>query len=506
MTELNENVKQKFLEKVLIIKHDEKNQYFTETSPIVNKWFDQIQKETPDLIIVCTQNSKSGTKNHFQHWLGKKINQSSQYLLLSKVDAIPISSFLSFKKPYNVRTRIYYNSNNIITGFMNKELSKKSSFSSKNSFDNLYNSKNKETLLSRIYVDNFKKYQQTIKRNIIVSYKMKRKTIDKYGDGIILSIITIYDLKGNYHNLIINNYNPVNLIGNINTIFKNYLEIIDPKINGQKPFNYIYYISSDTTEESLKLNITRSCNQLSKDNFLNNILLINYNINRNNLDIDKIKLELEKNPYIIIVCLQNITINKNKGIDSIIPCHYIKLKNDANNITMTINNSNFIKTNEFNIITDIYINKNCPNLINRCNIIKSNRDNSGKIISMIYLNEPVNNSANTNSSSTSNNSANTNSSSTSNNKYFLLTIYNYQNNQHNNNSPITNNLKIKNKLLNQLGNKLLNQLGNKSQIYYALEDGVKIPDNTNKSPKLVNFSSNNSNNHLNVIDFNKINT
>lgn len=126
---------------------------------------------------------------------------------------------------------------------------------------------------------------------------MKRKTIDKYGSGIILSIITILDINGNYHNLIIYNYNPVNLIRNTNTIFNNYLNTFYTKINKKSPFNYIFTISSDTPEESLKLNITRQCNHLSKDNFLNNILLINYDINRNNLDIDKIKLELEKSIY-----------------------------------------------------------------------------------------------------------------------------------------------------------------------------------------------------------------
>lgn len=105
MTESTELTKQQFLEKVLIIKHDEKNQYFTETSPIVNEWFVKIQETTPNLIIVCTQNSKSGTENHFQHWLGKKImkfkTNESLYFLLSKVDATRISnssSLLSLTK------------------------------------------------------------------------------------------------------------------------------------------------------------------------------------------------------------------------------------------------------------------------------------------------------------------------------------------------------------------------------------------------------------------------
>jgi len=170
-----DNATKYFEENVLVINYDEKKilntKINTEINTEINKKMQEINDKKPRILIVCTQNSKSGPYKHFQHLLGEKIKEN--YKLLSKVDAsIPILSFLCNS---NVRTRIYYDSDKIIIGFQDNRLSKKSSFSMFSS-NNLYNSDVTE-------INNKEK-------DIIVSYKMRRKNINKC-NGVILCIITV---------------------------------------------------------------------------------------------------------------------------------------------------------------------------------------------------------------------------------------------------------------------------------------------------------------------------
>ena len=70
------------------------------------------------MIVVCTQNSKSCTKDHFQHMIKTMLLENS-FFLIDKADATSTSNSSSFScarkifgnKPFNCRTRIYCNFN-----------------------------------------------------------------------------------------------------------------------------------------------------------------------------------------------------------------------------------------------------------------------------------------------------------------------------------------------------------------------------------------------------------
>ena len=118
----------------LFIYFDEKeyNQKDFEKSKNTNSLYNELKtkiikirhshlKETPTngiMIVVCTQNSKSCTKDHFQHMIKTMLLENS-FFLIDKADATSTSNSSSFScsrkifgnKPFNCRTRIYGNFN-----------------------------------------------------------------------------------------------------------------------------------------------------------------------------------------------------------------------------------------------------------------------------------------------------------------------------------------------------------------------------------------------------------
>ena len=206
------------LDKILLINIDEKQREYDD-SEIIFDYADMlkaIEDSKPYLIIVTSQNSLSRTDNHFQHILGEKILGKNfgfkkekeiplKYKRLSKTDATkPIHSSSIFSKffkkdndPYNVRTRIYYSTDNVCLNFEDEELSKKSCFTNKKSSDNEYYSKSTEKCISQ-------GTDITITNYYMKRYSDINEILSKTGNGII-TIGLIFKIKDTEYKLIISN-------------------------------------------------------------------------------------------------------------------------------------------------------------------------------------------------------------------------------------------------------------------------------------------------------------
>jgi hypothetical protein len=214
------------LDKILLINFDEEHSEYNEskmTYLLANR-LKSIKDSQPYLIIVTSQNSLSRTDNHFQHILGeyilgekifngyKSINDiilPLKYKRLSKTDAIkPIHSSSIFSKifkkdndPYNVRTRIYYSTDNVCLEFNDPELSKKSCFTNKKSSDNEYYSK---STLKSIEECTLRRSNITITNYYMKRYSDINENLSKTGNGII-TIGLIFKIKDTKYKLIITN-------------------------------------------------------------------------------------------------------------------------------------------------------------------------------------------------------------------------------------------------------------------------------------------------------------
>ena len=108
----------------LILSYNEGAEDFTHGDHC-NEIKEKIIKEKPLFIFVCTQESKTVGKEHYQHILGTVIkeitlNNKRCYKPLLKVDA-SISTLASIVKTNkNVRTRIYYNENVVLNNITTK--------------------------------------------------------------------------------------------------------------------------------------------------------------------------------------------------------------------------------------------------------------------------------------------------------------------------------------------------------------------------------------------------
>ena len=104
---------------VLVINYDENNKSPNEYKII--EIHNILMSKSPDIFVLTTQDSRSGTSSHIQHSIREKIkNEFKNYYLLSKIDGTRKSDskigMLQFKKPYNVRTRIWINTDTVFKG------------------------------------------------------------------------------------------------------------------------------------------------------------------------------------------------------------------------------------------------------------------------------------------------------------------------------------------------------------------------------------------------------
>jgi len=149
MTETYES-KDKILEKILLINFDEekklyigeKNFQLRFRTKIQNLFTNNKKNSIKDyaIIVVCTQNSLSGTDDHFQESFQRMITRKENdfnFELLSKVDATRqcnrrSGSFRDGKKAHNVRTRVYYDPNKVELNFDKSKFEKSYNITSTN--------------------------------------------------------------------------------------------------------------------------------------------------------------------------------------------------------------------------------------------------------------------------------------------------------------------------------------------------------------------------------------
>ena len=160
------------------------------------------------IIIVCSQNSLSGTKQHFHEEFQKFIKKNHDFDLLSKVDATRqgdrmTTTFKGRKNNYNVRTRVYYRKNMVHLLFNPKK------------FLNSYN-RTKTVQITRWNSENNRQSDKSIniKPNdfekyplIMNSYNIYRQTYHKEGQGLICVNLNFNLLNGEILSILVINEN-----------------------------------------------------------------------------------------------------------------------------------------------------------------------------------------------------------------------------------------------------------------------------------------------------------
>lgn len=191
-------------ERLLLININEE----AKNSNDINNIYKNINYSKFYIIIVCSQNSLSGTEKHFQHNFLNFIKKMD-FELLSKVDATPQGSRISTsisrgrEKNYNVRTRVYYKKNMVHLLFDPKKFS--SSYNRTKFITTRWSKSNNRRSNSIKNVNNnanlFSKYPF-----IMTSYNIFRETYDKK-DGLICINLNFKLLNNKILSLLIINQN-----------------------------------------------------------------------------------------------------------------------------------------------------------------------------------------------------------------------------------------------------------------------------------------------------------
>lgn len=202
--------------RILIIKLDENGQKFNayvkserSMNYITNSKLEDalINK---DIIVVCTQNSLSGTDKHFQHFF-KNYIKNKGYDMLSKVDATRQKNRSVLGSSYNVRTRIYYKKDNVIFDFniesfknsYNTKMNKRgTAFTNiRNNYKNIGNKSNKNKLyLTNYALNRFTDNQSINKGKISVGFRFLNPNPIKKG-------VTLNIDQNQFYFVVINNSN-----------------------------------------------------------------------------------------------------------------------------------------------------------------------------------------------------------------------------------------------------------------------------------------------------------
>ena len=264
------------LNRILLINHDEEKKTFENLPNNFEKdnYYSQFY-----IIIVCTQNSLSGTKKHFQNYFKRYIKQQG-FELLSKVDATKQGSRrnTTLKSNYNVRTRVYYRKDMVHLLFDNKKfLNSYNRTKWKTTRRNKTNTRTTNSINKIKLIDNdFNKYPF-----IMESYNIFRDTYDDKGYGLICVNLNFYLSDKKILSLLVINENkktnnmsggadPVQpLINNNNKLYKSKFDIENNKI-----------IKTTCTINGIKIN--NSNNTLTQfNNNRNEITIKNENIPKN---------------------------------------------------------------------------------------------------------------------------------------------------------------------------------------------------------------------------------
>jgi hypothetical protein len=198
---------------ILIFNFDEEGHEYNNNYNIKD-FLTDVDNKKPNIIFICTQNSKSRTDKHLQHIIGEML--PPYYKRFSKVDATRQSDLkkIMYRNLKNVRTRIYYNTdtvyvNNVFNRFKNQSSTKSIFTLSNNNIDENNQTYNiKETNNNPI---------------IIKEYKYKRYTVEgengRTGLGGIMTSI-VFKMGGLEYQYIVCNFNfNFNNINNIKSKF-----------------------------------------------------------------------------------------------------------------------------------------------------------------------------------------------------------------------------------------------------------------------------------------------
>ena len=351
------------LNRILLINHDEEKKTFENLPNNFEKdnYYSQFY-----IIIVCTQNSLSGTKKHFQNYFKRYIKQQG-FELLSKVDATKQGSRrnTTLKSNYNVRTRVYYRKDMVHLLFDNKKfLNSYNRTKWKTTRRNKTNTRTTNSINKIKLIDNdFNKYPF-----IMESYNIFRDTYDDKGYGLICVNLNFYLSDKKILSLLVINENkktnnmsggadPVQpLINNNNKLYKSKFDIENNKIikttctiNGIKinnSNNTLTQFNNNRNEITIKNeNIPKNINKQLLNNFSKKRLLLKIP------DLNKIIQIINKdktifNSYATILKENGIILNK---------CdEFSTLKYDIiPNIKQTQNNNNKNKKNA--IVIDSFL-------------------------------------------------------------------------------------------------------------------------------------------------------
>ena len=404
-----DNAYKSILKYILLINFDEKKKEFKNISNTpIQSYLDEnkikdIQKYA--IIVVCTQNSLSGTENHFQHHF-KEFIEKKDFTMLSKVDATRQTNRRSLlgSKRYNVRTRVYYNKKKVNLFF--NPINFKTSYNKKKN-ENGTAWENKREI--KTYIDekqktinnyrecNFKSCKNFNKINIY-SYSIHRKSQQDnkgnpiFGEGLIdVNFGFIVNRAGTLKNeekfLSIRNYNG-----------DNYLEIPT-----KMPDTLIYICNSKNVRICKSSYFKNNIKNINNTNKLIKIM----DLNRKPIIDNIIKLEknnsgfFKKNPETIEIIKRIVDKNKikfKKNKKEAIKVLYEKLKSifyHPQNNLKNINIDEFLDTLKHlekknhidiikNIVCDENDNENIMRLINIFDKKMRDKKNENKRFDYFY--------------------------------------------------------------------------------------------------------------------------
>jgi hypothetical protein len=288
----------------------------------LNKIYEKIKQFRPDLVVCCTQNSLSCTEDHFQHYLKNPIKKLN-YLLISKADATTEydSGYLSCpikisntSKPYNVRTRIYRNTNTLDANLGTKNFNTKSvsgNFNKKSKYDEWYTIRSGKPPINKFYVEHigFRRITESIDGigGILFDIKICKKSDETSIPTCFQNIFCNYNLGSSSSTRILNGMATNSMFekSKINSTLENELQIfmITPNtVKTRKIFKgdeENILINNNTKENNStrrkriigKNNGTTKFKKINTTKIINNVIQEEYEaIKGNNKILKKIKM------------------------------------------------------------------------------------------------------------------------------------------------------------------------------------------------------------------------
>lgn len=277
----------RILNRILIINYDETKEYKQKKqnknhyNNLLNNDFKNLNDY--DIIIICTQNSLSGTSDHLQHKI-KKFLIKNNYEILSKIDGTRMGNRYTTKKVRNNRIRIYLNDN--VKCLFDTSIFKESHGKSKFSFQNRYSYTNTR-VSNNVSITNDNINESLKQYNILIkSLKINRITNEDNGTKgfgeIIVELQFIYQESKVYSLMIKNTKKKPNSNNQVNeetSLIKNNKIF---KINNSI-YRHIIEINQNTKKNNFKINNNNLYNNIKnitllnkpKNDTYNNIPLLN---------------------------------------------------------------------------------------------------------------------------------------------------------------------------------------------------------------------------------------